>query len=139
MRRFAIALLAAAVACGGSDTISPLPLTETGTYQLSTVNGAPLPFLLSSQSGNSHYISGGDLALDAETHAWTMVVRESYTGPIAQPPGQTTLFGNYTISGTSITLTLAYAQGGGTIPATLNGDALTVTDGGRAMLFTRRE
>jgi hypothetical protein len=137
MRRFAVAVLALAVACGGSDTTSTLPGTEGGSYALTSVNGTPLPFLESSSSGNSTYLSSGAIQLDHVAHTFTLVLHESSTGPTAQPPATTTLFGSYTMSGTSLTLTLSAANGGGTLPATWTEPTIAVTSGSRTMLFTR--
>jgi hypothetical protein len=130
MKRFAILFVAlVALACGGGEKISTLPLTEGGTYDLTSINGTALPF----PSGPSESVTSGALTLDPDTHAWTMEQQRSSAG---QPATITTLSGgSYTLSGSILALTIPM---GGSLAGSYAVQTITVYQNDWTLLFTRR-
>ena len=129
MKRVAVALLALiALACGGAEAISTRPLTEGGTYDLTSIDGTALPF----PTDVTEAITSGSLALDADTHAWSMDEERSRFG---QPFSSLTLSGSYTLSGNILTLTVPM---GGSLAGSYALQTITVPRYGRTFLFTRR-
>jgi hypothetical protein len=75
MRRFALALLVAAVACGSDAPSSPTEVTFAGTYTLQTVNGQKLPYVLLQQGANAATLMDDRLTIAdggswSETESW---------------------------------------------------------------------
>ncbi|HEY0809312.1 MAG TPA: hypothetical protein VGD49_04085 [Longimicrobiales bacterium] len=120
-----LALLVAAVFSGCSDPISPQPIIIREAYELISVDGQPLPFLLTSDSrGTEHVEDGGALIADGII---------SFTGSIYHDwPGQSagsnvmTWLDRVTVSdlrraGSTILFTV-----GGAWQGTIRGDTLTL-------------
>lgn len=118
--RAVLALLALLTGCGGGTE----PSTVAGTYLLTQVNGQALP------AGNSQqtFVWGalflrGDLTF-LRRDTVSVVVTGSVTQRLASESS-----GTWSRTGTTITLAKDLASGGGTLTATLDGNAVIVADG----------
>jgi hypothetical protein len=124
-------------ACGSAaETALPLD-AAAGTYQLTSVNGM-LPYLVSDTLGNKHYINGGQLVLDAANHEWTETLAEVRSSGSSATPGTSRLFGSYSRQGNALALTAAASLGGWVQAAEFADPRITMTQDGRALIFTKR-
>lgn len=98
-------LLAAAVvalACGGDSATAPT--SPVGAYQLSTVQGKPLPFRLYADTNYSFDIAKGTLSLASDGNfTATFLSEERVEGHLSVYTDTTT--GGWVLSGSSITFT----------------------------------
>ncbi len=99
------ALLAAAViaiACGGESATAPT--SPVGAYQLSTIQGKPLPFRLYSDTNYSFDIAKGTLSLGSDGNfTAAFLSEERVEGHLSVYADTST--GAWALSGTSITFT----------------------------------
>jgi hypothetical protein len=107
-----VGALATLASCGGSDSGTGVRAAVTGTYQLSTVNGQPLPFTENS-TGAVVKVTAGQLVAQSDG-AFTETLTKSTT-----PPGGTTTTASVVSSGT-------YTVGNQVIVFTYSGSASTV-------------
>jgi hypothetical protein len=114
------------VAACGSDSTSPVtptpPATPNGNYAMATVNGQPLPFATAHDSLYTYEVTNGSLSL---ANDGTFSVITTWRQTI---PGNVEIFvdsngGNWTKSGSTITLNYSFAQPADT--ATWAGSQLT--------------
>ncbi len=128
MRRLASVVLTGVLltACG-EDAFSPANVS--GTYNLETINGSPLPFSMTDVSGITTTTTAGSVSLNANGTYSKSSTFSSTTGS-----DTTTTTATVTVSGTfelvapsSIQLTSRF---GATIFGTLDGDGLTLIEGG---------
>jgi hypothetical protein len=107
MRVLAIALAAAAVACGGDGTSPPAPLS--GTYTLQTIDAQALPYRYDVRPGGEWYVVGGSISFSGDnTATLTQLGREHAVAPNPEEwtdmaPRTVTL--TYTRSGNEMTIT----------------------------------
>jgi hypothetical protein len=120
--------LAVLASCGG-DSGTGVRASVTGTYQLSTVNGQPLPFTENS-SGAVVVITAGQLV--AESNG---AFRETITRTTTPPSGTATTAttaatGTYTVGNQVIVFTYAGAGGpAGTLLGSLTSSGLSIQNG----------
>jgi len=123
--------MASLVACGESAGPNG-SLTITGSYLLATVNGAAVPVEVFGPGGSAR-ITGGTLRLNANgTYAFALAARiDIGAGPfweVDRGAGTATSQGN----------TVRFSDSGdgeGPFTGTVNGDRLTVVDGGVTLVF----
>lgn len=133
-------LLAGVAACGGSSTAPPPPdpmAALVGLYHLRTVNGAPLPYVQSSQMGTVTSIASGTLALRADS-VFVQSTITTVTNPLGTTIGTSAPWGTYRLAGSRLTLAFSYSSGGYRLEATVRGDTIALSDGPRASLYVRQ-
>jgi len=118
--RAALASLALLAGCGGGTE----PSTVAGTYLLTQVNGQALPAGSSQQT----YLWGalflrGDLTFLRRDTVNVMVTGSVTLKQVSEASG------TWSRTGTTITLAKDLPSGGGTLTATLDGNAVIVADG----------
>ena len=120
-----VGVLAALVSCGG-DGGTGVRASVAGTYQLSTVNGQPLPFTENS-SGAVVKVTAGQLVAQSDG-AFTESLTRSTTPPGgATTTATTTATGTYTVGNQVIVFT--YAGSAGTALGSLTGGGLSIQNG----------
>ena len=130
-------LLATAVfACGG-DSTSPTA-SIAGSWNLQTVDGSSLPFILAQTGGNKQELTGGVLTLSAASssagsYTITLTERVTVNGQVTTSSGSDA--GTYSLNGTAVTLTSN--SGAGSFNGSWSGNSLTLTDLGVALVFGR--
>jgi hypothetical protein len=123
---------------GCKDAVAPSTIVA-GTYQLSTVNGGPLPAVTAPQNPISKVeerLMSGTLILGAAgtfsiTHQLHYVVNGADV-PTANNVSSV-ITGTYTASGASATLTYS----GGTITASQNGGKVTILSGDLTLVYAK--
>lgn len=133
MRKIAIVMFALAAACGGDSSTGP-SASIAGTWTLQTINGAALPFIVA-QTGANKVELLSDVVVISGTGSFTETtsVRTTTNGvPTTQSVADA---GNYTLSGTAITI--HFNSDGSTATGSWSGNTITTTDGGLALVYKR--
>ena len=133
MRRqlFMLPLLAL-LACDGDGSTGP-GASIAGAYSLTTVNGAPLPFVVQ-QAGTYKYEITADTYTLADAGTWTEVRADRTTSNGAVTTSTKTDAGSWSRNGTSITLT---SPANGALSGTVSGNTLSLSSAGNTMVFTK--
>jgi ABC-type oligopeptide transport system substrate-binding subunit len=121
----AIALLSAC----GSDSTGPKTANVTGTYSLTQVNGASLPYTVPNTGNDVEVVQDGTITLSADS-TYTASATGTFDGS-----GSTlvTDAGTYSVSGTQVTFTstaIPGAQYTGSIAGSGTSESLTATIAG---------
>lgn len=120
-----VAIAAAAVAllgACGSDSTGPHNANVTGTYALSTVDGASLPFTVPNTGDNTVIVQSAAIMLNDDS-TYSAVASGTENG---EPTSIITDEGNYSVSGSQVTFTSTVIQGGH-YTGNVSGTTLTVT------------
>jgi len=132
MRRFlALLVLATAVACGGSEAVTPPSQSQgpafAGSYALQTVNGKPLPVTWNFNSGDSLTIRSYSIAING-SGSWTSATSERFTtgGQVTDQPngGQA---GTYTYDAATKAVTLISTDQSTFLNGSVSADFSTLT------------
>lgn len=132
----AAGILLIAAACGGDDgPTAPTQASIAGLWNLQTVNGSALPFILA-QSGTDKLEVLGDAITVAEGGTFTQltqlrVTQGGQTSTEAVPDA-----GSYTLSGT--TVTFIFDSDGSSGTGTLSGKTLTVAEDGISLVYRKQ-
>lgn len=133
LRRTLLSVLVSVAALSCGDSTSPAN-TLIGTWRLQTVSGQPIPYILELDGTRKVELTGETVTLLA-TGRQTMVtsfrVTENgnvFTESIPAP-------GNYTINGS--TLTLTFDSDTDIYTAIVNGDTMTIDDIGLTFVYRR--
>jgi len=115
----AVVLLAAC----GSDSTGPHNANVAGTYNLTTVNGAGLPFTVPHTGDHTEIVQSATITLTSDS-TYTVLV----TGTVdnAEPGVLGTDAGHYAVSGSQVTFTSTIIESGH-YTAIVNGTTLTAT------------
>ena len=124
--------LFALLACGGDGSTSP-GASIAGAYSLTTVNGAPLPFVVT-QAGTYKYEITAETYTLAAGGAYTEVLTDRTTSNGAVTTSTKTDAGRWSTNGTSITLT---SPALGAVSGTVSGNTLSLTSQGNTKVFTK--
>ena len=121
--RIAVAVAAVALlgACG-SDSTGPRNASVTGTYALSTVDGASLPFTVPNTGDNTEVVQSAAIMLNNDS-TYSAVASGTENG---EPTSIITDAGSYSVSGSQVTFTSTVIQGGH-YTGSVSGTTLTVT------------
>lgn len=134
-----LATLVSIGACGASDTpmAPPTDSNVVGTYNLTGVNGGPLPFPYSANSSSRTDIVGGRITLTAD-HTFTDALTKRVV-LLAGNSGPDQIFTN-TFDGTwvltSFNLELTYT-GGGVLAAVVGGGLIFINDQGLSLKYSK--
>lgn len=138
MRRLvAVALIAAssvAVGCGSDSTSAPTQASVAGTWNLTSVNGSPLPYTLQAANPKIEYLNEQLIVSSSGTFTQTANYRVTSNGVVSNQPLVDS--GTYTLNGTAATF--RFNSDGSTGTGTVNGNALTVATGGYSLVFTKQ-
>jgi hypothetical protein len=119
------ALVTVAPGCGGSRDKSTGPASATGTYALRSVDGDPVPSMLTQDPGYSFEITSGSLTLDEDgSYAVSLDWRENVDGTLTSDTDED--FGAYTR--TSDAFSFVSSVNGTTLTGSLSGSTMTVVD-----------
>jgi len=125
-----------AAACGGDDSpTAPTMASIAGTWNLQTVNGSALPFIVA-QSGSDKIEVLGDAITVTATGSFTQLtqVRVTQGGQVSTQSIPDA--GTYTLNGSAVTFTFNSDGSSGT--GTLNGKSLTVTESGISLVYRKQ-
>lgn len=132
--RVRLALLSVAVAAlaGCSEKIVGTS-TVTGTYNLITVNGAPLPFVTTSGTTKTEILDDVINFYQGGTYSETVHLRITTNGQVANSTMEES--GTYAFFGTSVTV--RSADGSHERRGLMDGKKMSLTDPGMAMIFSK--
>lgn len=126
----------AAIACGGSGgPTTPTPASVAGTWNLQSVNGQGLPYILVQSGANKVEWTADQLLVGAGgTFTQTSTFRVTTNGQVAtQTAGDA---GTYTLTGTNVTF--VFASDGSSGAGTLSGKTLTVSETGLSLVYEKQ-
>lgn len=144
-RLFALALgaaLATLAACGSDSTNGTGPMNVSGSYTLTTVNSATLPYTIPHTPGHTVVITSATGTLGAD-HTYSIIATGTEDGG---DPGQVAAdAGTYTVSGSTVTFTsttfggasYTAAAAAGTLTAVVPGAFAGSTDVSFTLVFTK--
>ena len=128
-----VAALAMLAACG-SDASTGVRAAVAGTYQLSTVNGAPLPFTENS-SGAVVKVTAGQLVAGADGAFSETLTRTTTPSGGTAVPSTTTATGTFTVGNQVIVF--SYNNGGGSVIGSLVGNGVSIQNGLNSFEYTK--
>jgi len=132
-RILAVALVAVAAACGGSDGINEPGQGVAGTYALQTVNGAALPFVFFEGDGFKLEVTAATYVLEASgSFTNSASFRETRNGVVTTSSEVGT--GKYAVRGTTVTFT---DTDGDVQVGEISGNKLQFTGDGITAVFVR--
>ena len=133
MRRIvALLTLTVLAACGGDSTAASASVV--GTWNLSTVNGAPLPFVTQAANPKVEILSDQYVISTNGTFTETTNVRFTQGTSVTSSTGSDA--GTYTVNGSSVSLRI---NGDVTaVTGSFSGNTLTLVDGTFTLLYTRQ-
>lgn len=138
MRRLMLVLGAASLlGCGSSDLSGPEAASAVGTWNLATINGAPLPFIVIDQASPPFRVEliSDQFVVNADG-TWTEVVsfRETDNGTVTFPPPELDT-GTWTQS--SSRLTVRFSDGT-SVNVSVSATAITLAQGGVVSIYQRQ-
>lgn len=127
---FATVLLAG---CGSDGSTAPTQASIAGTWNLSTINGSPLPYVLQASGPKIEILSDKIVASANGTFTESTVVRLTDGATVST----TTIpdAGTYTLNGTAAVFTFT---DGSTGTGTVSGTTFTVASGGYSQVYTKQ-
>jgi hypothetical protein len=140
MRRLlALALLIATASCSSDSSTNPTPDSLAGTWNLSTVNGLALPFLLlpgdpQASIPKVELLNDQIIASSAGTFTETGNARFTDASGVQDVPF--TDSGTWTISGTAVTFRFTSDGSSGT--GTLSGNTFTIGETGFSSVYVKQ-
>jgi len=136
MRRILVSVFTAATvllsACGSDSTTAPTPTSIAGTWNLTTVNGAALPFVLQASpkieilSDQIVILANGSFTQSTQARLTNGTTITTQTIPDA---------GTYTLNGTAATFTFT---DGGSETATVSGNSMTIAETGLSLMYNKQ-
>lgn len=135
-RRLALTLIALAtvVSLGCSDDgTRPTPASFAGTWNLQTVNGSPMPFVVQTANPKIEIMSDQIVVVDNGTFTESFVVQRTTGTQVVLERGSDS--GTYSLNGSAVSL--VYADGSTGNGAT-TGNSLTLAGQGFSQVYTRQ-
>jgi hypothetical protein len=134
MRRIvALMVLSVLAACGG-DSSTSASASVVGTWNLTSVNGAALPFIASAANPKVEVLSDQYVITSSGTFTETTTLRVTQGTAVTTQTSPES--GTYTTSGTAVNL--KYASDGSTETGTFSGNTLTFSSSGFSAVYTRQ-
>ena len=134
-RMLAIACTVATVllaGCDSNETTAPTENSVAGTWNLTTVNGAPLPYTV--QSTPKIEVLGDQLVV-SENGTFTSSTQLRFTNGTTITTQTGTDGGTYTLNGTAATFIF---NSGTTGTGTVSGNTLTVAEAGVSLVYQKQ-
>lgn len=127
---FATVLLAG---CGSDSSTAPTLSSLAGTWNLSTVNGSPLPFVVQASSPKIELLSDQIVVSANGTFTESTVAR--FTDGTTVSTTTIPDAGTYTLNGTAAVFTFSDGSSG---TATVSGNTFTVASGGYSQVYRKQ-
>jgi hypothetical protein len=133
--RFLILSVVFAFACGGDGSTGPTQVSVAGTWNLQTVNGSNLPFVVA-QTGTDKVELVSDVLTAVPTGSFTDIttIRNTVNGQVTTESEADA--GSYTLNGTAVTFT--FNSDGSTGTGSISGNTLTVSANGLAAVYKKQ-
>ena len=134
MRRLFLLLLPLALACGGDLTTEPAQVSVAGTWELQSVNGSALPFVVA-QTPSSKVEVMGDVITALSSGTWTEILEVRSTQNGQSTTQSVTDAGSFTMNGTSVTFV---ASDGSSGSGFVTGNTFTLSMDGFARVYKKK-
>jgi hypothetical protein len=135
MRRFlALALLLASASCSSDSSTNPTPESLAGTWNLSTVNGSGLPFLLQAANPKAELLNDQLIVSAAGTFTETGNLRFTDADGVVNVPF--TDSGRWALDGTAVNFTFLSDGSSGT--GTVSGNSFTLGAFGFSYVYVKQ-
>ena len=137
MRRFLVMTFVLATTvlagCGSDGSTAPTQASMAGVWNLSTINGSPLPFVLQASAPKIEILSDQLVVTASGTFTESTVARFTDGGTVST----TTIpdAGTYTINGTAAVFTFSDGSSG---TGTISGNTFTVGSAGFSQVYTKQ-
>jgi len=119
--------------CGGDAGTPPMQATLAGTWNLATVNGTPLPFVIQPANPKIEILSDKLVLTASGSFAHSILARQTSGGTITTQNIEDG--GTYQASGTTASFTF---NDGSLGTGTVDGNSLTVADVGYALVYVKQ-
>jgi hypothetical protein len=133
MKKIFFALLALTLACS-NDSTAPTAASVAGTWNLQSVNGTALPFIVA-QTGTNKVEITADVLTATPSGSFTEIttIRTTQNGVATTQTSPDA--GSYVLNGNNVTFQF---QSDGSIGAgTISGNTLTVSDAGLSLIYKK--
>ena len=140
MRRMLVSVFTLATvllsACGSDSSTNPTPTSIAGTWNLSTVNGAALPYLLQAASGTNPKVEilSDQIVISASgtfTQSTVARITQGTTVSTSTLPDN----GTYSLNGTAATFIFSDGSSG---TATVLNNTLTIAEAGISLVYIKQ-
>jgi hypothetical protein len=129
-----LSLIVAVAACGGDKAVGTTPIGEVvGTYSLTTINGATLPFVYARQGADTDEVLDDAITI-TPSGEWSEIWHDRYTRADGVTTQEFTDGGLFSRTGTSITFV---STRGGYLQGSLSGNTLSFTAPGATLIYLR--
>lgn len=137
MRRMLVTICTLAIAalsgCGSDSATAPTTVSAIGTWNLTTINGAPLPFTFQAANPKLEILSDQYILAADGTFTESFQLRATDgTGISTQAFSDR---GTYSVNGTA--LVVVYTDGS-RLTASLSANAVTIAQQGAALVYSRQ-
>lgn len=134
--RFAFAAAAAfpLAGCGGDSGTGPDRASVVGTWNLQTVNGQPLPYVIAQQGADKVELTRDSFTFSSSTFTQTTDYRLTQGGQVTT--GSDADAGRYTLNGDAVTV--EFNSDGSSATGALAGNTITITDEGIVGVYRRQ-
>jgi hypothetical protein len=131
----AIAVSCLSLACGSDNATDPTTASVVGTWNLTSVNGASLPFTIQAANPKIEVLDQRFTFASAGTFSIAGNNRQTTSaGAVTTTPFTDT--GTWTLSGTTVNAHYNGDNSNGTIA--LSGNTMTIVNAGRSFVFTKQ-
>ena len=135
MRRFLLLSVVFAVACGSDSTTQPTTASIAGTWNLQSINGSNMPFILSQTGANKvEVVSDAVTAVSTGSFTEITTLRSTINGQVTTQSVPDA--GSYTLNGTAVFF--IFNSDGSTGTGSLSGNTLTVSTNGFAYIYKKQ-
>ena len=140
MRRMLVSVFTVATvllsACGSDSSTNPTPTSIAGTWNLTTVNGAALPYLLQAASGANPKVEiiSDQIVISANgtfTQSTQARITQGTTVSTSTLPDN----GTYSLTGTAATFVFSDGSAG---TATVSNNTLTIAESGISLVYIKQ-
>ena len=133
--RIALASMLFAIACGSDSTTGPTAVSLAGTWNLQSVNGSSLPFVIAQTGANKAELVS-DVVTVVPTGSFTEIttVRNTINGQVTTSSVGDA--GSYVLNGTAVTF--QFNSDGSVGTGSISGNTLTVATNGFSYIYTKQ-
>lgn len=136
MRMLFLAVLCLIAACGGGDSpTAPTQVSVVGVWNLQSINGVPLPFVLAQTGADKDELTS-DVLTVAPGGTFTEIGTYRITRNAQVSTASESASGTYTLNGTAVVF--RWNEGGGVGTGSVSSNSLTVADAGVAFVFRKQ-
>ena len=139
MRRLSsfIALIVMSVSfigCSSDSATAPTQASVAGTWNLTSINGSPLPYVLQAANPKIEYLNEQLIVSANGTFTQTANARFTNSGIVSTQPIADA--GTYTLNGTAVSF--RFNSDGSTGTGTVTGSSLVVAQAGYSQVYTKQ-